>query len=295
MDAEVGVLFRFQVPVDTFYDEEDGATRMLKLTLNNMNNGPLSSRSWLQFDVPNQEFYGLPMDSDAGLEEYQLVCTDSGGLTASDGLVVSVKDRSKLPEKEPLVEFTLTIKTDFETLTDSAHRKVRLIESIARIFDDPEPRNVVIRSFQPGSTLVTWSNATLVGGRLSGSPDDETAETKCPDEEILSLRRKLLDDDSKLTQSAIDILSASDFEPVSARMTPMGRCIGQLTPTYGPDTDDATIGNGGIKTGEVDGDKTDDNATWSDDYLLTFIVPGIIITVTILLRQYLRIIWFSND
>lgn len=294
MDAEVGVLFRFQVPVDTFYDEEDGATRMLKLTLNNMNNGPLSSRSWLQFDVPNQEFYGLPMDSDAGLEEYQLVCTDSGGLTASDGLVVSVKDRSKLPEKEPLVEFTLTIKTDFETLTDSAHRKVRLIESIARIFDDPEPRNVVIRSFQPGSTLVTWSNATLVGGRLSGSPDDETAETKCPDEEILSLRRKLLDDDSKLTQSAIDILSASDFEPVSARMTPMGRCIGQLTPTYGPDTDDA-IGNGGIKTGEVDGDKTDDNATWSDDYLLTFIVPGIIITVTILFCQFLRIIWFSND
>lgn len=276
MDAEVGVLFRYQVPADTFYDEEDGPTRMIKLTLNSITKEPLSPNSWLQFDVPNQEFYGLPMDADAGLEEYQLVGTDSGGLSVSDGLVVTVKDRSKLPEMEPLVEFTLKIQTDYDALTTSAHRKVRLVETLAQLFGDPEPRNVVIRSFQPGSTIVTWSNATLVERRLTPVNGDEGATAKCPDDEIETLRRILMEDDGKLTQQAIDVLSANDFEPVSARVTPLGRCLGQLTPTYGPEPDDG--GNGGV-TGEVDGDKSSDDSTWTDDYLLTFIVPGIIITV----------------
>ena len=284
VDAVVGVLFRYQVPEDAFYDEEDGSTRRLKLTLNNVSNQPVHPRSWLQFDVFNQEFYGLPMDDDAGLEEYILVATDSGGLTASDGLVVSIKERSKMAEMQPLVEFSLRIQTDFDALTGSAQRKARLIESLAQLFGDSEPRNVIIHSFQPGSTVVTWSNATLVAG------SDESA--KCPDEEIETLRRILMDDDGKLTQKAMDVLTAGDFEPMSARMTPLGSCLGQLTPTYGPTgEDDATSGGGGsaVEDGKAAGD-----GTWSDDYLLTFIVPGIIITVMLLLAAVIACILYRR-
>lgn len=280
LDASVGVLFRYQVPADAFHDEEDGPTGMLKLTLHNGTaNQPLDPRSWLQFDVYNQEFYGLPML--AGAEEYTLVATDSGGLSASDSIVVTILERPDMAEMQPLVEFSLKIQTDFEALTGSAQRKVRLVESLAQLFGDSDPRNVVVRSFQPGSTVVTWSNASLVAG------GDETA--KCPDEEIETLRKILMDDEGKLTQRAMDVLSAGDFEPISARMTPLGRCLGQLTPTYGPDGPEVTVAEDGSgKTSSTP------PADWSDDYLLTFIVPGIIITVMLLLAAVIACILYRR-
>ena len=271
--AEVGVLFRYQVPADTFHDEEDGDTRRLKLTLQNMNHQPLDSRSWLQFDSPNQEFYGLPLDGDVGSEEYQLVCTDSSGAVESDGLVVAVKERSKKPEDQPLVEFSLKIDDNFDTLMGKAGRKVRLIEALAELFYDPKPSNIVIRSFSPGSTVVTWNNATLVG-------------TECPPSSVMvSLRRILMDDEGKLTQRCTDILSAADFQPISAQVAPLGNCVGEHTPTFAPGMDDG-------KTEGVDGNSSDD--IWTDDYLLTFIVPGIIITVMLLLAAVIACILYRR-
>lgn len=59
---------------DTFYDPEDGTTRSMRLSLLNMDRSPLSPSHWLQFDIKNQEFYGIPMaQSDIGRSEYQLV------------------------------------------------------------------------------------------------------------------------------------------------------------------------------------------------------------------------------
>lgn len=59
---------------DTFYDPEDESTRNMKLSLLNMDRSPILPSHWLQFDVKNQEFYGIPMAaSDVGRTEYQLV------------------------------------------------------------------------------------------------------------------------------------------------------------------------------------------------------------------------------
>lgn len=273
LTAQVGVLFRHQVPADTFFDEEDGNTRRLKLTLQNMDHQPLDSRSWLQFDSPNQEFYGLPLDGDVGTEEYQLLCTDSSGAVESDGLVVAVLERSKKPEDQPLVEFSLKIDDSFDVLMAKASRKVRLIEALAQVFNDPEPNNIVIKSFSPGSTIVTWNNATLVG-------------TECPPNSvIMNLRRLLIDDDGKLTQRCTDILVAADFQPLSAKVSPLGNCVGEHTPTFAPGTDDS-------KNEEVDGQAYD--GIWTDDYLLTFIVPGIIITVMLLLAAVIACILYRR-
>lgn len=273
LSAEVGVLFRYQVPADTFHDEEDGDTRMLKLSLQNMNHKALDARSWLQFDSPNQEFYGLPLDGDVGTEEYQLLCTDSSGAVESDGLVVAVKERSKLPEDQPLVEFSLTIDDNFDTLMGKASRKVRLIEALAQIFDDPLTSNIIVQSFTSGSTMVTWTNATLVGNECP------------PSTVIVNLRRMLIDNEGKLTQRCTDILVAADFQPLSAHVSPLGNCVGELTPTFAPGVDDG-------KTEGVDGPSTDD--VWSDDYLLTFIVPGIIITVMLLLAAVIACILYRR-
>ena len=34
---------------------------------------PIPYNNWLQFDVKNQEFYGIPMSPDVGQKEYLLV------------------------------------------------------------------------------------------------------------------------------------------------------------------------------------------------------------------------------
>ena len=47
--------------------------RRLRLLTNNLNRLPHDF--WLQFDTNNQEFYGLPLDSDVGSAEFTLVCT----------------------------------------------------------------------------------------------------------------------------------------------------------------------------------------------------------------------------
>lgn len=56
-------------------------------------------------------------------QEYQLRCVDSGGLSSYDGLVVVVNGRPAASES-PTVEFKLSMDVEFESLANSAHRKV---------------------------------------------------------------------------------------------------------------------------------------------------------------------------
>lgn len=41
-----------------------------------MNRDPINASNWLQFDVKNQEFFGIPGKEDIGRKEYQLVRTE---------------------------------------------------------------------------------------------------------------------------------------------------------------------------------------------------------------------------
>lgn len=76
VNATVGQLLIFKVPEDTFYDAEDGSARNMKMSLLTIERKPIPPYEWLQFDSKNQEFYGVPMRSDVGRKEYQLVVTD---------------------------------------------------------------------------------------------------------------------------------------------------------------------------------------------------------------------------
>lgn len=51
----------------------------MKMSLLTIERKPIPPYEWLQFDSKNQEFYGVPMRSDVGRKEYQLVVTDKEG------------------------------------------------------------------------------------------------------------------------------------------------------------------------------------------------------------------------
>ncbi|KAK2719151.1 dystroglycan 1-like [Artemia franciscana] len=256
-----GELLRYQVPDDTFYDPQDGGTRNLKLSLQTMDRDPLDHSNWLQFDVANQEFYGVPLLKDAGKSEYLLVCTDSQGLSVVDSMIVVVEER---PIDERFnVEFSINLDVPYEDFSRNAHGKVRFIETLARAFGDANTSSIVLKSLKKstpdfhesmGQTSITWLNKTL-----SYDP--------CPYEEIEVLRSVLLKNDGHLTKNFSDIFFNQEFTPLSASLKPTYTCLGMTTPTYrGIPVDESTEDPPEGPVGSL-----------VEDYLFTFIVPGLII------------------
>lgn len=83
--------------------------------------------NWLQFDSKNKEFYGIPLPKDVGRKEYHLVCEDSGGLPASDSLVVVVHPPPRLKYN---VEFSMSLETPYESFAGSANMQRKFVEKL---------------------------------------------------------------------------------------------------------------------------------------------------------------------
>ncbi|XP_059483684.1 dystroglycan 1 [Neocloeon triangulifer] len=279
LTAVAGELLVYRVPEDTFYDNEDGSTRNMKLNLLLMNRSPVEPTNWLQFDVKNQEFFGVPEKHDKGTREYQLVCEDSSGKTANDGLVVTVQP----PEHRPHhVEFRMTLaKPSLSEVEKNAANKRKLLERIAELFGDSDTRNIVLDNLRqppfqhhsgPSPTIeVLWYNKSM--------PTD-----RCPEAEVAGLRRMIISEEavghsnpsisaSQLSPRVAEVMR-SDFHVLKVMMVPTGVCQGEftfehspVTPEPPPDDDLNTFGS----------------SKASDDYLITYIVPAVVIASMVLL------------
>lgn len=247
LNATVGELLVYRVPEDSFYDPEDGSARHMKLSLLTMDRTQVPPSNWLQFDSKNQEFYGIPMASNVGRAEYQLVCKDSGGLTANDGLVVIVYPATKTQYN---VEFSMTLGIDYNTFSQSPATQRHFVEKLAELFGDRDTSAIVISGIAPDPTLVTWHNRSL--------PTDH-----CPDEIIKRLKETLIGDDERVSLRASTVLGP-EFTVLDARLTPIGMCQGALTEIHHgadipPITDDVHP------------------VSRSDEYLVTVVVPAVVI------------------
>ena len=60
LNIHVYQVLRFQLPPTMFYDAEDGYTRNLTVFILDINNKPLNSSSWIQFNSTTQLLYGIP-------------------------------------------------------------------------------------------------------------------------------------------------------------------------------------------------------------------------------------------
>lgn len=252
INATVGELLVFRVPDDTFYDPEDGDARNLKMSLLTIDRQPLPLDHWLQFDVKNQEFYGVPLTPNVGRTEYMLVCEDRGGLTANDGLVVVVNKPMKVRYN---VEFSMTLETPYETFINSASIKRKFVEKLRDLFRDRDTSHIRISNIVEGSTVVSWNNKSL-------------ATNRCPDKEIKRLRQVLVNDDETYADR-VEVIMGPEF-PVSAiSLTPSGLCQGELTVVHSPDLN-----------APVDEQAAADA---SDEYMITFVVPAVIIAAMLAL------------
>lgn len=254
VNATVGHLLVYKVPLDTFYDPEDNTDLNLKLMT--IDRQELDPKHWLQFDNKNREFYGIPKMGDVGQKEYVLVAEDRGGLSASDALVVVV---GHAPHREYNAIFDMQLGIAYDEFNSSAVQR-RFVERLLQIFNDPNHSNVQIRAIrkvhQTGRTVFSYYNTTLY-----------RPHHVCPSEEIEALRNILTyPHDGKVRPIVNDILG-NDFEVSRISFQPVGACAKH-------DTYHAVVP---FKPDDTKG------ATFKDDYLLTFALPAIIIVAMLLL------------
>lgn len=247
VNAVVGQLLLFKVPQDTFYYQEDGAN--LKLSLLTSERGKLDSRLWLQFDSKNQEFYGVPKSADIGEREFLLVADDRECLTAHDALVVVV---SAAPKRDNRAIFEFTLGIQHENYNNSGMQR-RFIERVAQIFGDSTTKNIQIKvtrhSHVKSYTAVSYLNTTLLG---------------CPVAEIEMLRNIINQQDGNVRDKARETLG-NEFNLLNVTISCMENNVIPVTALPPPETPPSS----GLK----------------DDYLLTFVLPAVIILAMLLLAS----------
>ncbi|XP_052893873.1 uncharacterized protein LOC128301435 [Anopheles moucheti] len=264
VNATVGHLLVFKVPADTFYDPEDGSD--LKMKLLTTERHALDSYHWLQFDSKNQEFYGVPRNTDIGRKEYLLMAEDREGLTATDALVVVVNSHHKR-DYSVLFELTLDI-TQEQFITAQVQR--RFIERLAQVFGDASTHYIKVHTIRPihhtGQVQVSFFNTTL-----------NRQQPRCPQEEIEALRNILLHQDSTIRAKVREILG-QEFSLQNVSLVPLDNCHGFDTPHHA--------------TSEPE--KAAPKPISKDDYLLTFVLPSVIIMVMLLIAAIIACILYKR-
>ncbi|EAA09416.5 AGAP005162-PB [Anopheles gambiae str. PEST] len=264
VNATVGHLLVFKVPVDTFYDPEDGNELKMKLLTTDRNT--LDPNHWLQFDSKNQEFYGVPRTNDIGRKEYLLMAEDREGLTATDALVVVVNPHHK---RDYSVLFELTLDISHEQF-NTAQVQRRFIERLAQVFGDASTHYIKIHHIRPihhtGQVQVSFFNTTL-----------SRQHQRCPQEEIETLRNILLHQDSTIRAKVREILG-QEFSLQNVSLVPLDNCHGFDTPHHA--------------TSEPE--KAAPKPISKDDYLLTFVLPSVIIIVMLLIAAIIACILYKR-
>ncbi|XP_034946407.1 dystroglycan isoform X2 [Chelonus insularis] len=280
ISAVVGQLLIFRVPKDTFYDPEDGSTTYLKLSLLTSDRNPIPPSDWLQFDTKNQEFYGVPMK--VGRKEYQLIATDKDGASANDNLVVVVEPASTV---KPSAEFTIKLGVNYKLFSQSAMLKKNFILKLRELFGDKDTNAISITSIVPApgsnNTIVTWRNTTL-------------PTAYCPNDEITRLSEVLfVKPDNKELTNRIERIMGTEFPVDQLTLTPMEICLGEFTRVHSHDS-----GRGMLPPILSGADRDDDDlrtlGTSQDDYLITFVLPAIIISAMLVLAGIIACVLYKR-
>ncbi|CAH2239119.1 jg10407 [Pararge aegeria aegeria] len=271
--ATVGHLLVYKVPEDTFFDPEDGGTRNLQLSLRFSDRSDIPSDNWLQFDARNQEFYGVPSPSDQGSVEYQLIAEDSSKKSAYDSLIVEV---AKAPTIRPTVEFQMTMDPS-PNLVDSASNKRKVVGKLAALFGQEETDNIRIESISDNPTTIIWYNTSL--------PMD-----RCPKREIEELRRMIIVDERGSIggnlKEHVDQVFDKDLKVMSIRLIPLGLCAEQNTKTPKSMVP--------APPGPNPQNKATNASPEYSDYLVTFVIPAIVIVCMILVAGIIACVLYRR-
>ncbi|XP_028284862.1 dystroglycan 1 [Parambassis ranga] len=208
INALVGTYFEVKIPLDTFFDMEDGTTDKLRLTLRQNHNEVVGEGSWIQFNATNQLLYGLPDVQHVGKHEYFMQATDKGGLNAIDAFEVRV-NRWPANDKTPVI-FTARFDGEPRSLTNDIHKKILLVKKLAYALGDRNSSTVSLRNITKGSIVVEWTNTSL-------------PQHPCPKEQLTVMSRKLANADGRPSQT-FRYSMEPEFRPLDVKVKGRASC-----------------------------------------------------------------------
>ena len=191
------------------------------------------------------------------------VCSDQSGLSVIDGIEVVVLNR---PFSERYgVEFLLQFQSDVVR-----QRRVLLVQLISSLFGDATPGNVVLKSIERNH--VTWYNKTL-------------SYANCQDSRVQWIIERLSMSDEASAKELREHFSPLAAVLTSSNIAVKGVCV-HTTPF--PTDDDDHISSGGEDEDRHNNNSKNKNYIFhgiipSVDYLMTFLIPAMAITLMLLL------------
>ncbi|XP_015239236.1 PREDICTED: dystroglycan-like [Cyprinodon variegatus] len=206
--AWVGTYFEVKIASDAFYDQEDGTTDKLRLTLKQSPKEAVNETSWIQFNSSIQLLYGLPDEEHAGNYVYFMLATDKGGKSIMDAFEVRV-NRWATNDK-PSVVFTARFHGDPKMLRENVHNKILLTKKLADALGDRNTSRVTLRSITKGSIVVEWTNNSL-------------QQNPCPKEQIIALSKRISDHQGTPTPAFIKAMEP-EFKPINISVRGTNKC-----------------------------------------------------------------------
>ncbi|XP_076859122.1 dystroglycan 1-like [Brachyhypopomus gauderio] len=204
----VGTYFEVKIPADTFFDQEDGSTEKLRLSLRQSQNQAVDEGSWIQFNSTSQLLYGLPDQGHAGRHEFFMIATDKEDSSTTDAFEVHV-NRWPVDDLSPVV-FTARFQGEPQTLTSDIHKRILLSKKLASALGDRNSSSVTLRNISRGSILVEWSNSSL-------------PKNPCPREQIQAMCRRISDGQGHPTSIFYSAMEP-EFKPINISVRGANKC-----------------------------------------------------------------------
>ncbi|XP_043564448.1 dystroglycan [Chiloscyllium plagiosum] len=272
VDSWVGTYFEVKIPSDTFYDDEDGTTDKLQLTLKLREQQALPENSWVKFNGTSQLLYGLPNTGHEGKHEYFMHAADKGGLTAVDAFEVHVHSRPHNGKSS--AKFAARFHGDHMKVANDVNKKIQLIKKLAYAFGDRNSSTITLHSISKGSIVVEWTNNTL-------------PLEPCPKEQIQSLSRRIADDDGKPNQ-VFTATMEPEFSPINVSVTGTGSCKNiqfvPVVPFSEPPIQPTVL----VAAGEGP------SRTSNDDVYLHTVIPAVVVAAILLIAGIIAMICYRK-
>ncbi|XP_031617659.1 uncharacterized protein LOC116337350 isoform X2 [Contarinia nasturtii] len=154
-----GKPFNHIVPLDTFYDTEDGTN--LKLELLDKYEKPLEAKSWIQFNAETRNIYGLPLEDAVSKWQFKLRATDSANESVFESLDISVQQHKSYRSVNHEIIIAVNLLNEFASNVDW---EMRLIKGIVDILGDTQ--SVLVRDIRygildPNAATFIYTNESL--------------------------------------------------------------------------------------------------------------------------------------
>uniref|UniRef100_A0AAV2M6W8 Dystroglycan 1 n=1 Tax=Knipowitschia caucasica TaxID=637954 RepID=A0AAV2M6W8_KNICA len=269
VNALVGTYFEVKIPSDTFFDNQDGTTDKLRLSLRQNHNEVVGDGLWIQFNTTSQLLYGIPDVKHIGKHEYFMQATDKGGLNAIDAFEVRV-NRWPTNDKSPVI-FTARFDGEPHSVTNDIHKKILLVKKLANALGDRNSSSVSIRNITKGSIIIEWTNTSL-------------PQHPCPKEQLLTMSRTLASADGRPSQT-FRYAMEPDFRPLDVSAKGRASCkTHSFIPPGEIDIPEPPAVTPALGTGRQS----------TDDVYLHTVIPAVVVAAILLIAGIIAMICYRK-